>query len=79
MGSLLFSSCPFLLEERRMEKDSKIQINKVTPRYYAQECPVCHGFGTLRHGTKVCQGCDGKGYIILPTGIDGGKYGGNKK
>lgn len=53
----------------------KVQIEKVTPKYYAQTCPVCNGFGTLRHGTKICQGCEGKGYILVPTGMDGEKYG----
>jgi len=53
-------------------KANKLTIN---PKYYAQQCPVCNGFGTLRHGTKVCQGCDGRGYILVPTGTDGGKDG----
>lgn len=46
---------------------------KIKPKFYGQQCPVCNGFGTLRHGTKVCQGCEGRGYILVPTGIDGGK------
>ncbi len=58
-----------------MEKNPIIRIDKIVPKYYAQECPVCQGFGTLRHGTKVCQGCNGKGYIYVPTGMDGDKYG----
>jgi DnaJ-class molecular chaperone len=58
-----------------MEISQEIKIVQVVPKYYAQECPVCHGFGTLRHGTKVCQGCAGKGFVIVPTGLDGGKYG----
>lgn len=57
----------------------KIIIDTIIPQYYAQQCPVCNGFGTLRHGTKICQGCEGKGYILVPTGIDGGKDGEEKK
>ena len=40
---------------------------KVKPTHLAQVCPVCNGFGTLRHGTKTCQACDGKGYIFIPA------------
>ena len=55
-----------------MEKSTpKTKIQKIVPKYYGQECPVCNGFGTLRHGAKVCQGCDGRGYILVPTGIEG--------
>lgn len=28
-------------------------------------CPVCNGFGTLRRGTKECQGCHGAGWIAV--------------
>lgn len=45
--------------------------------YHAERCPVCNGFGTLKYGTKVCQGCDGKGYVIVPNGnkrMDGEIY-----
>lgn len=65
--------------DRRMDKAPEIKIKEITPKYYAQVCPVCHGFGTLRHGTKVCQGCQGKGYIYVPTEIDGGNYGRKKQ
>lgn len=43
--------------------------------YHAERCPVCNGFGTLKHGTKICQGCEGKGYVIVPNQMDGVKYG----
>lgn len=56
-----------------MEKPQKIKVIEIKPQYYAQECPVCNGFGTFRHGTKKCQGCDGKDYIFVPTGLEG-KY-----
>ena len=63
-----------------MDEISTIKVHEVKPKYYAQQCPVCHGFGSLKYGTKQCQGCSGKGYVVLPTGIDGGNYGrtGNK-
>ena len=47
-----------------------IKVKEIEPKYYAQQCPVCNGFGTLRHGTKICQACNGKGYILVPTGKD---------
>jgi len=62
-----------------MEKKSpKVKIKEVIPRYYAQACPVCNSWGSLRYGTKVCQACEGKGYILVPTGIDGRKDGQRK-
>ncbi|MBI3385072.1 hypothetical protein HY030_02690 [Candidatus Gottesmanbacteria bacterium] len=64
-----------------MENNSqtKVVIEKVIPKYYAQECPVCHGFGTLKYGAKTCQGCEGRGYIFVPTGTDGGKENGTNR
>lgn len=29
-------------------------------------CVVCNGFGSLKHGSKICQACEGAGYIIVP-------------
>ena len=29
------------------------------------KCPVCNGFGTLKYGTVQCQGCGGKGWVIV--------------
>jgi len=40
------------------------------PKYLAQKCPVCNGFGTLKWGTLMCQGCGGKGYVLVPTIIE---------
>ena len=47
------------------------QMDNNTPKFIAQECPVCNGFGTLKHGTKTCQGCHGRGYIVInnETGV----------
>lgn len=55
-----------------------LKVIDVIPKYYAQLCPVCSGFGTLKYGTKVCQACQGSGYVIVPTGMDGGIYGNQK-
>lgn len=29
------------------------------------KCPVCNGFGTLKYGTVKCQGCSGKGWVVV--------------
>lgn len=44
-----------------------IKIERVKPKYVAQMCPTCHGFGTLKFGTKVCNGCEGKTWILIPA------------
>jgi DnaJ-class molecular chaperone len=40
---------------------------KLTPENFAQRCPVCNGHGDLNYGKKVCHGCGGKGYLVLPV------------
>jgi len=57
------------------EKIKVINGVKIDPKYLPFRCPVCNGFGTLRHGTKTCQACRGKGYILVPNKDrqDGGK------
>lgn len=56
---------------RRMEENKnpsiKVEQIKVKPKFIAQGCPVCNTWGTLRSGTKICQGCNGKGYILIPA------------
>lgn len=37
---------------------------------HAEKCPVCNGFGTLRHGTKTCDACKGKCYILVPNKLE---------
>jgi DnaJ-class molecular chaperone len=46
---------------------TKIDVEKVTPRVFAQKCPVCNGYGTLGfNGDKTqCHGCKGRGWIVL--------------
>lgn len=45
------------------------------PKYQAQKCPVCNGFGTLKYGQKICQACWGKGYVVInnETGLPAGE------
>lgn len=46
------------------------------PSKIAQRCPVCNGFGSLKYGSKTCQACEGKGYILIPAirEMDGRNY-----
>lgn len=41
------------------------QTEVKNPQKIPFKCVVCNGFGTLKYGEKVCQACDGKGYIIV--------------
>ena len=43
------------------------ETKTVEPKTYAQKCPVCNGFGSLKYGSKVCQGCNGRGWILVPV------------
>lgn len=43
----------------------KFIITKVKPKYVPIVCPTCRGFGTLKYGAKVCNGCEGKTYILV--------------
>lgn len=53
--------------EDEIDINRKTVIKEITPQYHAERCPVCNGFGTLKYGTKTCQGCYGKGYVIVPN------------
>jgi len=35
------------------------------PKKIPFRCVVCNGFGTLKHGSKECQACHGKGYVVI--------------
>ena len=49
------------------EQKLKLNILKIKPTHVAQVCPTCRGFGTLKYGSKVCNGCNGKTYILIPA------------
>lgn len=49
-----------------MDRQTLLSPIKVKPKYIAQRCPVCNGFGTLKYGSKTCQGCEGKGWVLVP-------------
>jgi hypothetical protein len=53
-----------------MDEKEPVQISnqvKVKPTGIPFRCVICNGFGTLKYGEKKCQGCEGKGYILVPT------------
>jgi len=53
---------------KQMKPQSDI---KFIPSSIAQRCPVCNGFGTLKYGSILCQGCKGRGYVLVPAKGDG--------
>jgi DnaJ-class molecular chaperone len=62
-----------------MEEKSqvKIEIEKVTPEYYAQTCPNCQGRGTVGYERRPCPTCGQSGHpgvIFVPVRMDGGSY-----
>jgi DnaJ-class molecular chaperone len=42
-----------------------IQDTIIEPKRIPFKCPVCNGFGTLKHGSITCHACNGKGYIVV--------------
>lgn len=52
--------------DRQEDVNKNVEIQKTKPTHIAQRCPVCNGFGTLKYGSKICQGCKGKGYVLVP-------------
>lgn len=50
-------------------KDSTIEVElgQFVPKYIAQKCVVCLGYGSFSYGTRICQACNGTGYIKIPT------------
>ncbi len=52
-----------------MEEKTQINFENKTfkPKAVAQRCPVCNGFGTVGYGRKICQACEGKGYVLIPA------------
>lgn len=35
------------------------------PRFIPTKCPVCNGFGSVKHGQLICGSCNGKGVIVI--------------
>ena len=50
-----------------MDNSKTIDKIKVRPTHLAQTCPVCNGYGSVKYGTIKCQGCEGKGWILIPA------------
>ncbi len=66
--------------EENNDPNQKTIIKEVTPQFHSERCPVCNGFGTLKYNTKTCQGCYGKGYVIVPNfNLEGEKEYGNNR
>ena len=40
--------------------DTKVEVKRIPFR-----CPVCNGYGTLKHGQMECHGCKGKGFVVI--------------
>ena len=36
-----------------------------TPRFIPTKCPICNGFGTVKHGQLICGSCNGDGFIVI--------------
>lgn len=47
-----------------MEKPIEI---KYKPKFYAQKCPVCNGWGTVSFNQVKCHACNGDGYVKIPV------------
>ena len=56
---------------------TKIVIEPVKPKYYAQTCPNCNGRSTVGYDRRPCPTCADTQYpgvIFVPVGMDGGTY-----
>lgn len=55
------------MENKNPKPVMKTVDGTFVPSHLAQRCPVCNGFGTIKYGEKICQGCEGKGYVLVPV------------
>ena len=39
--------------------------DNLKPAELPVKCPLCMGFGTFSHGKVLCNGCSGKGYVMV--------------
>jgi len=53
-----------LLKDRYMLEEASASLK---PRYLAQKCPVCNGWGTVSFKHTTCHACKGKGFVLIPT------------
>jgi len=49
----------------------KIVVNgiELRPNFFPFRCPVCNGFGTVKHGEFTCGSCKGKGYVEIKQDV----------
>ena len=43
---------------------------KVKPKFVAQKCPNCNGFGTCGFDRHPCPSCKGAGVLYIPAEIE---------
>lgn len=55
------------MENQSLKPDGFTKVKKVKPTHVGQKCPVCNSFGTVGHIKKICHGCQGKGYVLVPA------------
>lgn len=49
------------------DKQTDLQNLEYKPKYSAQKCPVCNGWGTVSYRKVTCHACSGKGYVLIET------------
>lgn len=55
------------MEQSTQKKKLETIFVKVKPKNLPVTCPTCRGFGSLKFGAKICNGCNGKTYILVET------------
>jgi len=55
-------------KNRQTEPEDHPEDNK--PKFIAQKCPVCNGWGTVSFKRIPCHACESKGYINIPIEIE---------
>jgi DnaJ-class molecular chaperone len=41
--------------------------SRLKPAQLPIKCPLCDGWGTFSYGSKICNGCKGKGWVLVPA------------
>lgn len=52
--------------------EGKNPSQKIKPALLPIKCVLCDGWGTFSYGKTICNGCGGKGYILVPAQKEGG-------